>query len=50
MSVAIAVLVALLLSSAGPYTGSCIDPIGGCANAHASAVSTDAGVRIDPEG
>jgi hypothetical protein len=30
--------------------GSCIDPIGGCANAHASAVSTDAGVRIDPEG
>jgi hypothetical protein len=50
MSVAIAALVALLLSGAGPYSGSCIDPWGGCANASAGTVSTDAGVRIDPEG
>jgi hypothetical protein len=50
MSVAIAALVALLLSGAGSYSGSCIDPWGGCATTHASAVSTDAGPRIDPEG
>jgi hypothetical protein len=50
MSVAIAAFIALLLWSAGPFTSSCIDPNGGCAAAHASAVSTDAGVRIDPEG
>jgi hypothetical protein len=50
MSVVIAVSAALLLLGAGFFTGPCIDPAGACAATHASAASTDAGVRIDPEG
>jgi len=49
MSAAIAVSVALLLLGASFFTGSSINPMGG-ASTQASAVSPDAGVRIDPEG
>jgi hypothetical protein len=46
MSIAVAAFFALLLSHAGP----CIDPNGSHCPAYAGAASTDAGVRIDPEG
>jgi hypothetical protein len=50
MSVAIAALVALLLSAATIDQGGCTDPDGARCSPHASAVSAYAGVRIDPEG
>ena len=50
MSLAIAALVALMLAGAHLDNGCGIDPQGGHCPTHASAVSADAGVRIDPEG
>ena len=50
MSLAIAALVALLLSGPHVDNGCGIDPQGNHCPTHASAVSPDAGVRIDPEG
>ncbi len=50
MPFAIAALIALLLSNATRDAGACIDPNGAPCAVHASGVSTDAGVRIDPEG
>jgi hypothetical protein len=50
MSLAVAAFLALLLSHAGLDGGPCIDPNGGHFPSYAGAVSTDAGVRIDPEG
>ena len=50
MSLTVAALVALLLSGAALDRGACIDPNGASCSAYAGSVSTDAGVRIDPEG